>query len=295
MSILRSQLEVNHLRTACDQLPTCYEPFQDYSQLEEALAEVVETIAPVWPLKDYVAVNPYAGISHRSFQDARAYLKVFSDCETLMPIEYYSAEYHHGRFAQEDIEVAIEELKSIGLSQTLTAEQIAQNLAAIGLNDLSPDQFEAAPNLDRPVRTIADTVNRWLGMEIDWSEAIVDEISKHCAAHYDQGQATWPSPYKDLSLYEAWQKVAQHDRNIEILGLTGFRKFVAGLPRSPEATIAFSLKQLGVPQPLWSTFLLCQAFSMPGWSAWTKYQTSWAGHSNSDRNDLVGLLAIRLA
>jgi uncharacterized protein len=296
MSVIQTNSNVNSLSaTRGKLLPTSCESFQDLSLLEEALAEVSEVIAPVWPLKDYVAVNPYAGISHRSFMDARAYLKVFSDCETLMPIEYFAAEYHHGHFKIEDIQMAMDELASTGETQTLTADQIAQNLNAIGLVDLSPDQLVTKPNLDRPIRTIAEIVNKWTGKDVDWSEAIVDEISKHCAAHYDQAQATWESPYKHLSLYEAWQIVAQHDRNIEILGLTGFRKFVGSLPPTPEASIAYSLEKLGVPQPLWSTLLLCQAFSVPGWSAWTKYQTSWAENSCPEKNDLACLLAIRLA
>ncbi|MBX3423969.1 MAG: DUF2309 domain-containing protein [Pirellulaceae bacterium] len=296
MSVLQASSKVNHLSIARDNfLPPNFESFQDPSQLEEALAEVTQVIAPVWPLQDYVAVNPYAGISHRSFLDARAYLKAFSDCETLMPIEHYAAEYHHGRLTQEDIQSAINELAATGVSPPLTANQIAQNLMSIGLVDTSRDLSASTPNDDRPIRTIAETINKWMGQDIDWHEAIVAEISKHCAAHYDQSQAVWASPYKHLSLYEAWRKVAEHDCNIEILGLTDFRKFVACLPHTPEACIAYALKELSVPQPLWSTFLLCQAFSIPGWSAWAKYQTSWAENSRPEKNDLVCLLAIRLA
>ena len=52
---------------------------------------------------------------------------------------------------------------------------------------------------------------------------------------------------------------------------------------------------LKLPQHLWEPFLLAQAFSIPGWSAWAKYQSSWNDHAADDNNDLVGLLAIRLA
>ncbi len=276
-------------------LPPAYDTFEDSNKLAGALTEVASVVAPVWPLRDYVAVNPYAGISHRSFMDARAFLRVFSDCETLMPIEYYAAEYRSGRLELGDIEKAIEELASTGISQAHTAIQIAQNLLAIGTDSKQPDPAAISPNQDRPIRTIAEKVTKFMAMGFNWTEAIVEEVSKHCAAHYDQGQATWPSPFAKLSLYQAWQTVAQHDCNIEVLGLTGFRKYVSELPKTPEASIAYSLQQLRIPQPLWSTFLLCQAFSVPGWSAWTTYQTKWTEDSGQENADLVGLLAIRLA
>lgn len=275
------------------QLPPAYDSAHLATQLEDVLSEVSDVVAPVWPLKDYVAVNPYAGMSHRSFMEAREFLRVFSDCETLMPLEYYAAEFHRGRFELRDIESAIVELEAIGFSQALTASQIAQNLMALGPVRVSVNPPAVSPNPDRTLHTIAEYAT--LPNDLNWTEAIVDEISKHCAAHYDQSQAKWSSPYAHLSLYQAWRSVAEHDFNIEILGLSGFRKFVAGLPHTPEAAIVYALQQLDVPQSLWSAFLLCQAFSVPGWCAWAKYQTSWTGNPSIEKNDLTCLLAIRLA
>ena len=274
-------------------VPPPYETPHVVRQLDDIMAEVADVIAPVWPLKDYVAVNPYAGISHRPFMDARAFLKVFSDCETLMPIEHYAAEFHQGRFTVADIESALAELATLGISQVLSAAQIVENLTAIGPAAAKLDQPAATANHKRPIRTIAEYATNPL--DVGWTEAIVDEIGKYCSAHYDQGQSTWSSPHQNLSLYQAWRTVAEHDRNIEILGLSGFRKYVAGLPHTPEAAIVHSLQRLGVPRPLWSTFLLCQAFSIPGWSAWAKYQTNWTDDAGVEKNDLTGLLAMRLA
>ncbi len=40
------------------------------------LKEVSEVIAPVWPLKDYVAVNPYFGLADKPFLSARSFLRL---------------------------------------------------------------------------------------------------------------------------------------------------------------------------------------------------------------------------
>ncbi len=257
------------------------------------IGEVSEVIAPVWPLQDYVAVNPYAGISHLSFMDARSFMKVFSDCETLMPLEHYASEFHRERFTLADIDSAIAEISATGHSLHFSAFQIAEKLAQCGAVGTSLDQPTAPPNSNRSIRTFAEIATSTAG--IDWTETIVDEVSKHCAMHYDQGQSTWSSPYKDLTLYQAWRSAAEYDCNIEILGLKGFRTFVSGLPFMPEAAIVQLLNKLDVPVQLWTSFLLCQAFSIPGWSAWTKYQTDWTNADGTASNDLTGLLAIRLA
>ncbi len=71
------------------------------------LKEVADIVAPVWPLKDYVAVNPYFGLANRNFMSARAFLRVFSACETLMPLSYYAGEWQAGRITRSDIETAL--------------------------------------------------------------------------------------------------------------------------------------------------------------------------------------------
>ncbi len=282
MSIL--QFPINHTdHSFVDNAPHLTE------LIDEVINDVTEVIAPVWPLQDYVAVNPLGGIAHRSFMDARAFLRVFADCETLMPTEHYVAEFQKGRFTAANIETAMAELASAGVPLNLSVSQIVERMQMAE----STKATEAATNPDRRLHTIAEFASGT--DDFQWTEVIVDEVSKHCAAHYDQGQSAWPSPYRKLPLYQAWRSAAQHDLNVEILGLKGFRAFVAHLPHTPAAAIAYTLHRLEVPVHLWTTFLLCQAFSIPGWMAWTKYQTHWTDEDGAASNDLVGLLAIRLA
>jgi uncharacterized protein YbcC (UPF0753/DUF2309 family) len=262
-------------------------------RIVEIVGEVSEVIAPVWPLRDYVAVNPYAGIASRSFMDARAYLQSFSDCETLMPLEHYALEFQRGKFSARDIEVAIAELQQLGVKSPFSLDRAVEKLIAISESRPTTEPSKQISQHQGAIRTIAEIVAKSNG--IDWREVIVDEVSKHCAAHYDQGQAMWQSPYASLPLYQAWRSSASQDYNMEVLGLRGFRRFVSELPHTAEAAIAKLLSELGVPDNLWSAILLSQAFSIPGWSAWTKYQDHWTSKATEGSEDLTGLLAIRLA
>jgi uncharacterized protein YbcC (UPF0753/DUF2309 family) len=244
----------------------------------------------VWPLKDYVAVNPYFGLANRSFLAARAYLRMFSDCETLMPMTFFAAQFRDGKFGVVDINRAISELRSAGFEIAENGWEIVDKLAGSPSEESAKEPGEFRHS-DRRVRTYADLAAKRVA--IDWSEAIRDEIGKYCAAHYDDGQASWRSPGRHLSLYQAWRSLAVYDRNLEILGLSGFCGLVAELPQNPEAAILYLLERMGCPQKLWTTFLLAQVFSIPGWCAWAKYQDAANGDAVS--RELFGLIAMRLA
>lgn len=266
-------------------------------QISDALKVVSQVIPPVSPLKDFVAVNPYHGISERSFLNARNYLRIFSDCETLMTLEHYAEEFHSGRFGIEQIQSAVEELESTEISthQIPSADEIVellQNLVdSLDKHGSFPDQLKQKH--DRPVRTLSEMLDQ--KSQQNWSEMICDEVSKYCAMHYDQGEAVWASPWKEMTLYQSWRSAAVYDRNLEFHGLSGLCKYISQLPHTPEVAIIASLQCLRVPQVLWETYLLCQAFSIPGWSAWVKYQSTESKTEDPLCNDLAGLLAIRLA
>lgn len=270
-------------------VPPAYSEKHVRRQMDELLSQVQERIAPVWPLKDYVAVNPFAGVSERSFMDARSFLRVFSDCETLMPLSYYVEAFQRSEFGLHDVQSAVNELtEQFHWSEdTINTSELVETLK----NGVS-DSVQAKQKATRQIRTLAELVGD--ADSVNLQEAIQDEISKHCAAHYDEGQALWKNPHRHLPLYQSWKQVAQYDQNIEWLGLTGFRGLVTKLPETPDAAILAMLGELQVPESLWVPFLLCQAYSIPGWSAWAKYQSSWTDDSLKEQ-DFIGLLAIRLA
>lgn len=257
-------------------------------RLEPAIEYVHDAIAPVWPLRDFVAVNPYGGFADRKFLDVREHIASLSDCEMLMSNEYYQARIAAGKFGLADLQLAIDEMVADGIpgAESLHANSIYQLLTS---DELSETQSTAAERL----RLISHHYDRATGS--NWATTFSDEVSKFCAAHYDQGQASWASPFKELPLYQAWRAAAKLDRRIEILGIRGFRTFVSELPEDAETAIGELLLRSHVPSSQWNDYLLCTALSLPGWSAWTKYQSNEAIKRDSEHGDLTALLAIRLA
>lgn len=259
-------------------------------KVDVILREVSDVIAPVWPLKDYVAVNPYFGLADRSFMSARAFLRVFSACETLMPLGYYAAEYRAGRFGEADVAEALNEIEWPTTLPPVDTGHIIQLLERTDRLGLAADTSLSEGS--QPIRTLAD--HAAMISAVNFREIITDELCKFCSAHYDEDQASWGSNWKHLPLYQAWREIAQIDCNAEVLGLKNMRTLVASLSDDPRVAVADLLGRMQVPYLLWSTVLLSQVFSLPGWCAWAKYQDQQC-ETTATAQTLCGLLAMRLA
>ncbi|QDV75569.1 hypothetical protein Spa11_37880 [Botrimarina mediterranea] len=274
-------------------------PSDPHQVAAEALRGLAETIAPVWPLADYVAVNPYMGLTGTDFLTAREWLRGVSDCELLMPLTYYRQRFVDGYFGRAEIELAIDELVDADVegAELITGGMLEQLLKALPSEEAAASGEETSRRASR-IRSISAAYD--LYADASWTLRIHEEIGKHCAAHYDGGQASWLSPWKEQSLYAAWRSAMRHDRRLEVLGLSGVRALVSGLPADTTTAVVELLEVSGVPQALWREYLLCLAYELPGWSAWTQYQSAWregteARVGDAEGDDLFGLVAMRLA
>lgn len=254
--------------------------------LAECLAGIEAMVPPLWPLKDYVAVNPFLGLSHCSFLTARRMLRQVRDCELLPSADYFRAQLQRGEITREDVDSACRQCAQQypehydGLDAEWILQQLAENLPTQRSNE-------------RHFVTFAEFLDRHL--QSNWASHIVNDISRHCGAYYDEGQASWPHPWKHLSLYQAWRESALVSRRMCLLGVRAFRPLVDALPSNPREAIAQLLKELQVPSQHCSAFLQCQIFSAAGWASFVKQRSDEEKKTGRDTDDLLGLLAIRLA
>ncbi len=266
------------------------------ARVRGVMERVRQKIAPVWPLQDYVAVNPYAGCTAHEFLTARASLRRVSDLETLMPVAYYRDQFAAGLLCREDIDAAVDELVADGVvgAERIDVNQVVALLLQPGTGSpLTDAPVRTSSNPDRRVRTFTELLDEHT--ESDWSRLVLAEISKHCSSHYDEGQAVWSNPWRELPLYDAWRRAVRHDYRFAILGVAGLRKLAAALPHDPHVALAVLLNSMAVPPDQWEDFLICEALAMPGWSAWANYQQVEAQRRGEESTDLAGLLAMRLA
>ena len=127
-------------------------------------------------------------------------------------------------------------------------------------------------------------------------DAVVHQVSQHCAAHFDGGQARWHMPVdgEDATLFRSWLARLAADRGIDWPhGRRDALAAIARLPRDPHDAIEHALARLGVDDAGRLDCLTAWLLDLNGWAAacaWQRWQARLAG---GDDTRLVDLLAIR--
>ncbi len=240
------------------------------------LRQAASRIAPVWPLADFVAVNPFLGLSEMPFGAAQALLGQVSGRPALPERAVFAEALASGRITEADLAAAI---------QAAGARVTPEELRAIA------DQPRPPAPISPSAMTVSDVLDVTLGT--DWTRIASEEIAKWLAAWADDGQASWGMPWRGQPLYAAWRAAARHDRAPEVAGLAGFRALVATLPADATASAAASLAALGIAQP--AAYLHRALLGLAGWGAALR-QRGWLQELDGEANDgVIELQAIRLA
>ncbi|MBX3634528.1 MAG: DUF2309 domain-containing protein [Rubrivivax sp.] len=132
-------------------------------------------------------------------------------------------------------------------------------------------------------------------------DAVVHQISQHCAAHFDAGQALWHVPVDgdDGALWTGWRQCVAADRSLHWpQGRTAALAAIERLPRDPAAAVGDAVQRLGVPAAGHDALLTAWLLDLNGWAAacaWQRWQARLAQPARADDPRLAELLAIRAA
>lgn len=240
------------------------------------LRAAANRIAPVWPLADFVAVNPFLGLSELPFGAAQAMLGQVSGRPALPERAIFVEALANGRITDADLAAAI------------TAANAATTPPALRQEAGQP---RPATPVASSAMTVSDVLDATLGTH--WTHTTTEEIARWVASWSDDGQASWAMPWRGEGLYAAWRAAARHDRAPAIAGLTDFRAVVATLPVDAADSIAACLTALGITQP--DAYLHRALLSLAGWAAVLR-QRGWGQELDGAPNHgVIELLAIRLA
>ncbi len=256
-------------------------------RIAAAVAQACRRIAPLWPLKHFVAVNPFLGFTDRTFAATCATMRRVARVDMLMPRGFYREALAAGVIAEEDLAAA--------LAAAPRTEGTPADLAALreaAARDPAPGTRPSAV-----VATVAEVLDRLAHGDRHAARTafMIDEISKWCAAYFDAGQAAWKLPMRGKRPYAAWRAIVRHDLNPEMMGIRGFRAAIAGLPDEPLAMIAKVIEELGIPERAVEDYLHRALFDIGGWAAYARYLV-WESELYGGKDDtLVELLAIRIA
>ena len=260
--------------------------FRNPAKLKATIAAACNRIAPLWPLKNFVAVNPFLGFAQQTFEATCATLRRVAGVDMLMPRAFFRQALAEGRFEDQDLEAA--------LAATPGDGRIPASVAALRLA-IAHDP-EAAFRPSARVATVAEVLDTLAVGDRQASRTafMVDEISRWCAAYFDEGQSVWRLPSRGSKVYAAWRVSMRYDRNPQMMGIRDFRTSVASLPNDPMAAIAAVIAVLGIPDRAVEDYLHRALLDIGGWAAYARHRVWNAALQDRDDDTLIQLLAIRV-
>ncbi|HMP41066.1 MAG TPA: Na-translocating system protein MpsB, partial [Roseiflexaceae bacterium] len=249
--------------------------------IQAAVKRAERRIAPLWPLRHFVAVNPYLGLLEHHFEAAAHILGRRAGARMTAPRAFYAQAIRNGRITDADLRAALAE------GGTLRGSHIdIDTLKAFAMHDTTEIAFI-------PLPTVADVAHTVTG--VHWGEIATESISSWAGAYFDLGQTYWKSPWADLPPYAAWRAEAALDRSAEVRGVRGFRQTVRQLPDSAMETIIAAVELLHIPISGLDAYLHRLLLTIHGWAGYARYHLWQAELYGREDHTLADLLAIRLA
>ncbi len=246
----------------------------------EAAHQACRRIAPLWPLQDFVAVNPFLGLADRRFADAARLMSRAAGARMTMPRAFYANAIANGRIDDSDLAAAM-------------ARARPANGQPGNVQDLKLAAADTNPGHRQTILTVADVASQVTGK--DWAELATDRISSWAASYFDDGQAAWKLPWRDLPPFQAWRRQALIDRTPEIHGLKGFRRTIKALPDSAEALLVAGATRLGLGPAEQLAYFHRLLMSIGGWASFARYRVWQSELAGGSDNSLIEWLAIRVA
>jgi uncharacterized protein YbcC (UPF0753/DUF2309 family) len=249
------------------------------ADLNVAVEAACARIAPTWPLDQFIAVNPLWGFIAEPLPAVSARVAALSGSRMLMPRAWYRSQWQAGTLQREHLQAAVEQARS----------------------DCSVAQLVALLDATEPAASPRALVSDVLDAERDivhqpaWGDFITHATSQFCAAWFDAGQAQL-GPDRSGGLYAGWLRHAGQDLSPTLLmGFKDWRKSVRALPRDPQALIALAVETLRVPAAEREAYFTALLLRLSGWAAWCAYQRWQARLAGGTDDQIVELLAVRLA
>lgn len=250
------------------------------SNLQYLVDVSCKRIAPAWPLKNFVAVNPYSGFTDTSFSETAKHFAKRGNIRLTMPISFYLDQVERNIIGPDVVSEAFQKRGYQLNSFDLFIEK-AKNIAK---------KNERSQSSRYTLTGIVSEVT-----EKDWNSFMIDRISSWAASYFDEYVALWNTSNTTLGIFQSWKEEAQIDRSQELMGLANFRSTIKRLPDNHSEAIATILKDLKVPEDAVETYLHAVLLKTVGWSSYISGLDYSATVYNDENQGLQEFLAILLA
>lgn len=251
------------------------------NELQAALTAACEAIAPIWPLDQFIAVNPWWGMREQSVAAAADQLQRRGGISMLMPASFYLSAWEGGRIRPEDVQ---DVLQAVGPEPAPSLEELIKRLR---VGDSVQPRVACSIFLSHEGLAPAGGGNS--------QAAVVRQAGRFCARYFDQRQARWAAD-KEHGLYTAWHQHVTTSHLIDKqIGVKGLQRMLAGLPQETEQALAQLTSDLALPSTALEALCHGLLLDMIGWASWCR-GIDWRAENQGGTSKICReLLAVLLA
>jgi hypothetical protein len=223
------------------------------TSISKALHDASKKIGPLWPLENFVAVNPYLGLSDKSFESIAQRLSFSAGIKTTMPLNYYLNALKQKKILMEDLEIALDQNYS---AENRSANSFIEDLKKKDIKDLNSLQIKTVAELAKKISTA------------NWPDFMLDCISSWASSYFDEAQSQWVEEGQTIDLFSAWKIEAETNRSPALMGLKGFHKLIKELPDNHIEAATIALSDLEVEEKVLPIYLHSLLLRVGGWSSY---------------------------
>jgi uncharacterized protein len=262
--------------------------------IEEVLGRVKNKIAPLWDIRDYVAVNPLFGYRNEDFLEAIKKVHGLQGTLLLPRREYLKTKYQAGEIQDCDLSNAIQ----LSLRQSGGAGRKSFDLEQ-ALQFLNTET--QIDNQSCDIKCLSDQYDfEFRENQTQW---VTNEISKWASAYFDEGQSMWRMPKDSQGLFASWKKLVVFESSSRLADAE-FKVMIDSLPSEPQQTLlqlcARMSNDIEFGKIELENYFLRLLNSVSGWASFIQkidFERNLLGaqRANNESTSLVDLLAMRLA
>jgi uncharacterized protein YbcC (UPF0753/DUF2309 family) len=231
------------------------EPLFSMEKLTKTIERATKIVSPSWPLKSFVAVNPFWNLKGESFGRALNKISLLTNEQLFFPYTAFLEKFDGSQITDEDIQKAIE-LAGLDMSiQTF-------------LSDSRKISVEKSGHIG--FFTYAEFLADIGGCNL--KQTIVDQISKYCSSYFDQGQASFGLSGASGRLFSEWIDLVEYDASLRTLGYAGNFNFSLFKSLSPIEVIKECAQRLNINTELSLELYITKiCHNLMGWSSHVAY------------------------
>ncbi len=205
-------------------------------QYRDALMRATDAIAPVWPLDQWIAVNPWWGLKHQPIEQVSHALSRRAGQPMTMPAEFYRNAWESGRITPQDLQQVLRQGGYAYSEQSLVS------------------YLATPPKPVTPLRSAWDSLAGHDGFE---------PLAESCASYFDHHQQRWASRFVP-SLYHFWKTSAQHD----LRWPKAQRQALQALPDDPTAAVEQIAEDWALTPEAFEVLAHTLLLRINGWASW---------------------------